>query len=545
MLPQTATAAGRGAAGAPWAKLRREVGDALMPLHFPLADCTSAGACEALFKSLQNPYLIGENPGLTQTLGWAGAWKTMPSRYAVAARNAHDVAAAVNFAREYGVRIAVRGGAHSYLGTSNAADSLLIWTRPMHDVALHGDSVSLGAGTIWKNAYTAVTTQNGRYVQGGGCTTVGVAGLIQSGGFGSFSKHYGMAASWLTEAEVVTADGRIRTVNAQNDPDLFWAFKGGGGGTFGVVTRLTLRMHDLPANFGAAAMRVKASSDAAYLRLVRRFIAFYRDALFNEHWGEQVSFHRDNTLRVSLVFAALDQAQAQAAWKPFLDWVRSNARDYSFEQQPIIIAIPARNWWNASFLQSMAPGVVTVDPRSGHQSDWWWAGDGEQAGQYLYGYQSLWLPALLLSDDAQPRLVQAIYDASRQYGFSLHCNKGLAGAPPAAIDAAKNTAMNPNVTQAFALAICADGEGPAYPGIPGHEPNLGDATLAGHGIEACMSVLRGVAPGGGSYVSESNYFEPQYGRSYWGANYPRLAAIKRRYDPHNLFAVRNGVTPAR
>src|SRR5262249_28691490 len=99
---------------------------------------------------------------------------------------------------------------HSYLGTSNAPDSLLIWTRPnmqaieVHDrfvprgaAGLAGPeaAVSVGAGAIWMDAYNAVTTVAGRYVQGGGCTTVGVAGLVQGGGFGSFSKGFGTAAA--------------------------------------------------------------------------------------------------------------------------------------------------------------------------------------------------------------------------------------------------------------------------------------------------------------------------------------------------------------
>ena len=109
-------------------------------------------------------------------------------------------------------------------------------------------------------AYEAVTTRAGRYVQGGGCTTVGVAGLIQSGGFGSFSKNYGMAAAGLLEAEVVTADGEVRIANACTNSDLFWAFKGGGGGTFGVVSKLTLRVRELPELAGGANFIVKASS---------------------------------------------------------------------------------------------------------------------------------------------------------------------------------------------------------------------------------------------------------------------------------------------
>src|SRR6201987_5670390 len=74
-----------------------------------------------------------------------------------------------------------------------------------------------------RQRFSAVTTKNSRYVQGGGCATVGVAGLIQSGGFGSFSKNYGMASAGLLEAAIVTADGEVRAANACTNPDLFWA----------------------------------------------------------------------------------------------------------------------------------------------------------------------------------------------------------------------------------------------------------------------------------------------------------------------------------
>src|SRR3970282_674807 len=128
--------------------------------------------------------------------------------------------------------------------------------------------------------YNAVTTEAGRYVQGGGCTTVGVAGLVQSGGFGSFSKGFGTAASGLLEDEMVPADGRVRVVNGRHDADLFWALKGGGGGTFGVITRLTLRTYDLPPFFGGAAGTIRAQSDAAFAQLISRFIGFYREHFF-------------------------------------------------------------------------------------------------------------------------------------------------------------------------------------------------------------------------------------------------------------------------
>lgn len=130
-------------------------------------------------------------------------------------------------------------------------------------------AVTVGAGAIWMHVYEAVTTRGGRYVQGGGCATVGVAGLVLGGGFGSFSKRYGNAAGSLLQAEVVTADGVVRVVNAYREPDLFWALKGGGDGSFGVVTRLTLETDPLPEYFGAVFVNVNAHSPEAFRQLSR------------------------------------------------------------------------------------------------------------------------------------------------------------------------------------------------------------------------------------------------------------------------------------
>jgi FAD binding domain len=285
-----------------WEKLNQEVGGHLIKVQFALAACANGSdnpTCQEVLKNLQNPYYIGDQPGATQTSGWVDGWMSAPSAYAVAARSTADVVAAVNFARENNLRLVIKGGGHSYQGTSNAADSLLIWTRAMNGIVLHDAFVGAGcaasetpqqavtveSGAIWMHTYNAVTTQAGRYVQGGGCATVGVAGLIQSGGFGSFSKNYGTAAAGLLEAEIVTADGAVRIANACTNPDLFWGIQGGGGGSLGVVTKVTLRTRELPAFFGGVFATIKAASDAAFRRLIGQFISFYTDSLFNPHWG--------------------------------------------------------------------------------------------------------------------------------------------------------------------------------------------------------------------------------------------------------------------
>ncbi|WP_243039025.1 FAD-binding oxidoreductase [Dyella sedimenti] len=537
---------------AQWEQLDRAVGGHLQALRSPFE--ADAARQEALAQ-IKNPYYLGDHPALTQTSGWVDAWTSRPSAYAVAAENAQEVAAAVNFARQHHLRLVVKGGGHSYQGTSDAPDSLLVWTRPMNKVTLHDafvpqgcegmqapcPAVSAQAGAMWVDAYGAVTTWGGRYVQGGGCMTVGVAGLIQSGGFGSFSKRFGTASGGLLEAEVVTADGRIRVANARREPELFWALKGGGGGSLGVVTRLTLLTHELPATFGAVFGTIRADSDAAYRALVAQAMRFYRDALFNPHWGEQLVFGSDNTLRLSMVFQGLEQAQAEQVWAPFLAWVRARP-DCRFTAEPRVIAMPARHFWDADFFRAHMPGLVVPDGRPGALSDHvLWAGDQGQVGQFLHGYRSAWLPQSLLDAGRQEALVDALYAASRQWEVSLHFNKGLAGAPADALARSRDTAMNPQALDAFALAIIAGEGAAAFPGMPGPGPDLPAARQAAAGIDRSMDALLRAAPDAGSYVSESNYFERDWQRSFWGGNYTRLAAAKRRYDPAGLFFVRHGV----
>lgn len=541
---------------AQWQALGERVGGQLIQVRSPLDVCRAnpAGAeCSAVFAGLKNPWYIGDNVALTQTSGWIDAWTSAPSAYAVAARNAADVAAAVIFAREHRLRLVVKGGGHSYQGTSSAADSLLVWTRPMNGIDLHDGfvaqgcnvspqpAISVGAGNVWLHAYAAAA-KAGRYVQGGGCMTVGVAGLIQSGGFGSFSKRFGLAAAGLIEAEVVTADGQVRVANACTNPDLFWALKGGGGGSFGIVTRLTLRTHALPSLFGVVFGEVKAKTDDAYRRLIERFVAFYRERLFNPTWGEQVGLRRDNTLAINMVFQGIDGAAAGAIWRPFFDWIAGQASDFTLVQPTMVAAVPARNFWDVAWMKANAPQFLLSDDRPGApEGNVFWRSNLGEAGWYLHGYESVWLPASLIEPANQGKLVDALFAGSRRWRIGLHFNKGLAGGPSENITDARNAATNPAAADAFALAISASEGPPAFPGIAGHEPNIDAARTNAKNVAAAMDELRKVVPNHGSYVSESNFFEVDWRGAFWGENYAKLKQVKDKYDPDGLFFVHHGV----
>jgi FAD/FMN-containing dehydrogenase len=543
---------------AEWQRLNAAVGGALVKVASPFAACRDdprSPACDALFRSPANPWAIGDDVALTQTFGWVGAWTTSPSAYAVVAKGAADVAAAVDFARERRVRLVVKGGGHSYQGTSNAPDSLLLWTRRMNDVRIDDAfvaancagrvapqrAVHCGAGAVWAQVYDAVTTKGGGYVQGGGCTTVGVAGLVQSGGFGSFSKAFGTAAGSLLEAEVVTADGKVRICNGCTNEDLFWALKGGGGGNFAVVTRVTLKVHPLPQTFGAVNVTVRATSDAAYRKLIALTLDFCAGTLVGPHWGEQLRFLRSNALQVAMVFQGLTRSEAVAAWQPFFAAIDAGPADFDLEFSPLrIVSTDARTFW-APTLFKRTLGFISRDDRPGApETNVFWPGDQAQAAQVLHGYESLWLPAALLQPARRGDLAEAVFAATRHWYVSLHLNKGLAGAPAPALAAARDTATNPVMLDAFALAILGAHGGPAHPAVPGHTPDEALARTQAAAIERAAAALRKVAPDGGAYVSESNYFQRDWQRAFWGTNAARLRAIKATVDPDGLFVTHHG-----
>lgn len=151
-----------------------------------------------------------------------------------------DVATAFRFAQDHDLPVAIRSGGHSYPGWSAGAGRLVIDCRGLAGVSWSGTVATIGAGAALAPVYAAVAAR-GRAIPGGSCATVGIAGLTLGGGVGVLTRALGLTCDSVSAMQVVTAEGRTRTVDAAHDPDLFWALRGGGGGHLGVVTSFRFR----------------------------------------------------------------------------------------------------------------------------------------------------------------------------------------------------------------------------------------------------------------------------------------------------------------
>ncbi|MEA2420182.1 MAG: hypothetical protein QOE60_2388, partial [Thermoleophilaceae bacterium] len=177
-----------------------------------------------------------------------------------------DVVDAVNYARENGIPVAVRGGGHSVAGLSSIDGGMLIDLAPMSGVQVDADRrlAYVQGGALW-GALDRETQAFGLAVPGGVVSDTGVAGLTLGGGYGWLRRKYGLACDHIVEAQVVTADGRVLTASADSEPDLFWAIRGGGG-NFGIVTSFTFDLQPLGPIVGFSATMYPVEELAEVMR---------------------------------------------------------------------------------------------------------------------------------------------------------------------------------------------------------------------------------------------------------------------------------------
>ena len=205
-------------------------------------------AIKELGQSMTGPVLLSGHPEYD---GARKIWNGMhDKRPALIARcmTTDDVAKAVDFARGNSLLVAVRGGGHSWPGKSVCDDGIMIDLSLMNTVEADRDAARAHArGGALLNALDTAALEQGMITTAGVVSHTGVGGFTLGGGFGRLNRKYGLTIDNLKSAEIVTADGKVRRVAADEEPDLFWAIRGGGG-NFGVVTEFEFQLHPFDRN---------------------------------------------------------------------------------------------------------------------------------------------------------------------------------------------------------------------------------------------------------------------------------------------------------
>ena len=187
--------------------------------------------------------------------------------------SSEDVSNAVTFARERGMLTAVRGGGHSWPGKSVCDDGIMIDLSQMHTVSADPEKKRAYArGGALLGALDAASLEHGLITTAGVVSHTGVGGFTLGGGMGRLNRKYGLAIDNLRSAEIMTADGQVRTRQRRENADLFWGIRGGGG-NFGVVTEFEFELHPFERNLLSGMLRVAARPGSRRTRVLWRVVS--------------------------------------------------------------------------------------------------------------------------------------------------------------------------------------------------------------------------------------------------------------------------------
>jgi FAD/FMN-containing dehydrogenase len=403
-----------------------------------------------------------------------------------------DVAAAVRYANERSLRIAVRCGGHNGGGLGSVDDGLVIDLSEIHDVVVDPAAklARVGGGALLKNVLET-THQYGLTVPVGIIGTTGVGGLTLGGGIGHFTRAFGLTIDNLLAATVVLADGSIVQCDAEREPDLFWAIRGGGG-NFGIVTQFSFRCHPV-TNVLAGPVMYDLDEAADVLRWYREFVPAQPDEL--GIWYGLVSvppgppFPEELHLRR---VAALVLTQAGEQESAALREARSFGKPILDGIGPLPVPV-----WNTAFDGVYPPG-----------DQWYWRGDFVEE----------------LSDAAIDVHVQ-FHASMPTWKSTMHLYS---------IDGAASRIGNDETAWAYRHAKWAQVVG-------GVDPDPKNADAITDWARSYSDALKPYVMAGG--YSNFAMDEPDRVRGMYGANYDRLARVKAQYDPENVFRVNQNIKP--
>jgi len=422
---------------------------------------------------------------------------------------AEDVRACIQFARTYRIPIAVRSGGHSYGGWSTG-QGLVIDVGRMSAIDVQNGQVTVGAGARLIDVYDAVAAR-GQGVPAGSCPTVGVTGLTLGGGVGVMSRAWGLTCDDLVAAQVVTADGQVRECDAAREGDLFWALRGGGGGSFGVVTSLTLRTHPATA-LAIGFMSWPWSRAAAVVSAWQAWMSGAPDALWSTLHLQTGAEGPEVTMHAVLMGAT-------AALASHFDTLVAVTGAPSYREAGV------RTYRDVMLLEAGCLG------RSVAQCHLQGTTPEGQLGRDTFIAKSVVAPTAL-SSNAVAALVDGIGSVigRSDIGGAAVLLDSLGGA--VARVAPSDSAFVHR--SAFAIAQLYGSWGAAAPAA------VVDGTTAW--LRQLHATVRPLV-GRGAYVNYADADLTDWEDAYWGANYARLRQVKAKYDPDRLFDFPQAVRP--
>lgn len=418
---------------------------------------------------------------------WNGMFDRHPALIVRCAGTA-DVISAVNFARDNGLQAAVRGGGHSFPGHSVCDGGMVIDLSPMK-----GIRVDPAARTAWAQAgvkwieFDHETQAFGLATTGGTVSDTGIAGLTLGGGLGWLSSKYGLTVDNLISAEMVLADGRLLTASATENQDVFWGLRGGSG-NFGVVTSFEYRLHPVgPTVLGGMVIYPLAKA--------KEVLRFYRE--FSKAAPDELTIY-------ALVFNPPDSETVVA-----LPCCYCGALDKGEEL--------------IRSLRTLGPPVQDMLGPTPYVAQQRMTDAGFPAGSYYYTKADFLAD---LTDDAIE--VFAEYAATKPSPLSGVLVQTACGA---ASRVASDAMAFPHRAFPYAPVIVSQ-----WLNAADSEKNVGWA----------RDFWRALQPfaGGGAYVNDLGQDDEDRMRVAYGANYERLAALKKKYDPDNFFRLNPNIKPA-